>query len=254
MFSSVSTFQSLIDFHSNTSAPSGPTQSYASAFSGSMQTGTSSATPVNRRLSVTTAQSIGTGPFTIEFWLYLTQNTTGQGLFGTRYLSNSKTHGRHTCWFNFPNQIGKVYFQNGDTLAQDLISSNSTALAFNTWHHFAITRDSSNVCRMFTNGVVSATTRTWTTNFADNQYAIGRSYFDLDQEALDRGLIAGFSISKECYYTVNFTPTRQKLNSDSTKMLLLNFNDTNSLTTDSSPSNNTVTNFNGITYSNTFPN
>lgn len=94
----------------------------------------------------------GTSPFAIEFWLYLAQSTTGQGILGTRYLSHNKTHGRfiqqHTCrWFNFPNQIGKVYLQNGDTFAQDLISANFSLI---TWRSHC---DSSNVYRIFTNGV-----------------------------------------------------------------------------------------------------
>lgn len=254
MLSTLSTFQSLnsyiADANSAVALPSGPTQSYGGSFSGSMSTGTGTATPATRYLSVDTAQSIGTSKFTIEFWIYLTQNTTGQGVFGTKYSSNNKNIGRHTAWFNFPGNIGKILFQNGDTAAQSLVTE---TMALNTWHHVAITRDSSNVCRIFTNGVLGATTRTWTTNFADNQYAVGRAYRDLNQECIDRGYLTGFSISKECYYTTSFTPTRQKLNSDSTKTLLLNFNSSGALLTDSSPSNNTVTNNNAMVYSSTFP-
>jgi hypothetical protein len=249
MFSSFSTFQSLLDFHGGSTAPPQPVQTYDGNFSGALIHNNSYNTA--KFLSTTTSVAIGTSPFTIEFWFYLTQNTTGQGIFGTRYLSNSKTHGRHSCWCNFPSFQNRIYFQNGDALAQAL---STDIFNYNVWNHCAITRDSSNVCRIFLNGVMNATTRTWTTNFADNQYAIGRAYQDLSQESLDLGgCIAGFSISNSCFYTTNFTPTAQKLLSDTTKLLLLNFNSSTNLLIDSSSFNNSVINNSGLQFSNHNP-
>ena len=252
MFSSISSMQSLINYSDSSSSVPTVIQTYDGNFTGSMTH--NNAYLLTKRLSTITAVPIGTSPFTIELWFYMTQYTTGQGLFGTRYLNNSKTHGRHTCWVNYPSVPNRVTFQNGDTLAQSLTSDIFT---YNKWNHLAITRDSSNTCRIFLNGVMNATMRNWTTNFADNYYAIGRAYQDdtVNQESLDLGgSITGFSISNVCYYDTNFIPTTSKLLSDPSKLLLLNFNSSVDLLTDSSSYNNTVTNLNGISYSTHHPN
>lgn len=251
MLSSISTFQSLISYSGSSSAPV-ITQTYNGNFSGCIRSETTLLSHT-KRLNTTTAVAIGTSPFTIEFWVYMTQPTIGQGIFGTRYISaTSKTHGRHTCWFAYPGFPDRMYFQNGDASAQYLVTP---ALTYNKWNHIAITRDSGNVCRIFLNGVADATTRTWNTNFADNQYAIGRAYHELDQESLDLGgCITGFSISNVCHYSTNFIPTTAKLASDPTKLLLLNFDSSETLLTDLSSYNNTITNNNGVLYGVNNPN
>jgi hypothetical protein len=252
MFSSLSTFQSLIDFHSGTSAPSGPTQSYGGAFNRSI---IHTAPLSTRYLSVNTAQYIGGGKFTIEFWVFIPSNTTtaGVGLFGNRYQSNT-TNPRLHCWFNFGGNNGAIrLFNIAVPSANDNQFLITNVIQLGQWNHIAFTRDANNVCRSFVNGVLQPITRTWTTSFTfDNQWAIGRAYQDLNQEHLvANGLITGFSFSNECYYTTTFTPTKQFLNNDSTKILLLNFN--GGTLTDSSSSNNTVTNNGSMGFSTTVP-
>jgi hypothetical protein len=238
MLSSFSTLNSIAKFSNVSSAPSGPTQSYGGAFTHSIQhTSPASA----RYLSTTLAQSIGTNRFTIEFWCFIpSTSTAGIGLFGNRYQNNVNQARLH-CWFNFGSNNQTIWLFNivGGTGTQFLQTGTVTT---NQWNHIAFTRDASNVCRCFVNGVLQPNTRTWATNFnLDNQWAIGRAYHDLNQEYLNaNGRLTGFSISNECYYITSFTPTRQRLNNDATKLLLLNF--TGSTLTDSSSSNNTITN------------
>lgn len=240
MLSSVSTFQSLINYTNVTSqAPSGPTQSYGGSFTHSIHHTPSNA---ERYLYTTTSQYIGAGKFTIEFWVFIPANTAnaGVGLFGNRYQGNINAPRLH-CWYNFANNNGCIWLFNyvGGSGTQFL---QSQVIQLGQWNHVAFTRDANNDCRVFINGVAGTNTRNWTTNFSsDNQWAIARAYRDLPQEHLILdGRITGFSISRECYYTSNFTPVRQRLNNDSTKILLLNF--TSATLTDSSSSNNTVTN------------
>lgn len=239
-------------------APPGPTQSYSGTFTRSaIHTSPASA----RFFSTTTAQFLGNGKFTIEFWIFIPANTTtaGVGIFGNRYIlngvSNTNTPRLH-CWYNFANNNGCIWLFNmvGGSGNQFL---QSQEIQTGQWNHVAFTRDYLNICRVFINGVMGPNTREWTTNFSsDNQWAIGRAYRDLSQEYLViNSRITGFSMSRECYYTNNFTPVKQRLQNDSTKILLLNFNDSNPLVlvTDSSSSNNTITNNNSMGFSTDVP-
>lgn len=252
MFSSFSTFQSLLDFHSTASIPSGPTQTYGGAFNRSI---IHTAPLSTRFLSVDTAQFVGSGKFTIEFWLFIPSNTTtiGVGIFGNRYQNNTNNPRLH-CWFNFGANSGTIrLFNIAVPSANDNQFLITNVIQLGQWNHIAFTRDASNVCRSFINGVLQPITRTWNTSFTfDNQFAIGRAYRDLNQEHLvANSMITGFSISNECYYTTTFTPVRQFLNNDSTKILLLNFN--NGTLTDSSSSNNVVTNNGSMGFSTLVP-
>lgn len=224
-------------------APATPTQSYGSAFSGSLQnTGTgylyNSYSPV-----------IGSGDFTIEFWMttaYSFRNTTS-GIFGFGpYQSGSTSNGRITLFWSFPQNSQKLYLQNAASTSTPLISPTISVQEnpavdplFNgllpNWQHIAITR-SNNTVRLWVNGVTDGNTVSWSTNFSNTNFAFFRPYSDLSQEYFV-GRIAGFTISRGvCYYTTTFTPQKKPLLSDSTKIMIYNAVDNNTKYNDSSSS------------------
>ena len=88
--------------------------------------------------------NFGTGDFTVEMWVYLGQLN--------RF---------HALWANGPVQIGSfaVYINSANKLEISYYSNflifGQTALQLNTWHHVAVTRQSS-VTRVFLDGLLDA--------------------------------------------------------------------------------------------------
>jgi hypothetical protein len=107
--------------------------SYAAYFNGSTQ-----------YLNVSTATIAATGQFCIEAWVFQTGRSVSasQGIF-SQYSAG--VSGRFYFRFN----SDKLSFS---TSAGDNISTSSVYV--NTWYHVAVTRDASNVLRLFINGVL----------------------------------------------------------------------------------------------------
>ena len=199
------------------------------------------------------SSTIGTGKFTIEFWMYAPSSSTGvAGIFGiSAYDSNSSSNGRFTCFYNFPGITGRLMLQTSYN-ANVMIVSN--AIPTNAWTHVAITRDASNVVKIYVNGVASTYTATsntfpsatWNHNFNNGRICLFRDYYDLDQEYFI-GSIVGFSISNDIWYSTNFIPSTNMLNNDTSKILLLNSTSSGAILTDSSTSNNTFVVYTGGT-------
>ena len=238
MLSSFSTINSIAKFKPSTAVV--PTQSWGSAFTGSIY-----ASQAGYYAFATLTQTIGTSAFTIEFWMYTNTNAVC-GIFGlSAYDSNSTTNGRLTCFYNFPGITGRLMIQTSYN-ANLMIVSNS--IPQGQWVHVAIVRDSSNVVKVYVNGVASTYTATsntfpsatWNYNFNNGRISLFRDYYDLNQEYFTSRL-TGFAISKSAWYSSNFTPNTNKLNNDSSKILLLN-PASGSVLTDSSSSANTFTN------------
>ena len=170
MLSSFSTLNSIAKFSASSGA-GGLSQTYGGAFTHAIQhTSPASA----RYLSSTLTQSIGSSKFTIEFWVYIPATTTaGIGLFGNRYQNNT-TNPRLHCWFNFGGntQDIRLFNINASSANNGQFLITGTVLT-DRWNHIAFTRDASNVCRSFVNGVLQAQTRTWTSSFSfDNQVLV----------------------------------------------------------------------------------
>ena len=244
MLSSLSTMNSLAKFQSSTGVAA-PTQSWGSSFAGSIQN-------TNNRITRTTmSQTIGTGKFTIEFWMYAPSSSNGvAGIFGiSAYDSNSNSNGRLTCFYNFPGITGRLMLQTSYNANLEIISN---AIPTNQWVHVAITRNASNVVKIYVNGVASTFTQsgitypsaTWNYNFNNGRICLFRDYYDLDQEYFI-GSVTGFSVSKDIWYTSNFTPNTSTLNNDTSKILLLNATSSGAILTDSSSSNNTLVVYTG---------
>lgn len=93
-------------------------------------------------------------PFTIESWVYQTNQSGADVLFDFR--PNGSSSGDY---FN-------LFIENGVPKLQAPSLVSDTTLSANTWHHLAITKDSSSVLRMYVDGTKVAQTtdsRTWLT-------------------------------------------------------------------------------------------
>ena len=87
-----------------------------------------------------------TGAFTIEFWMYSTSSSL-QCIY-SQYLAGTADTGRMHLLFNDP--ASKISISTGASVGNGtLISTSSPPL--NTWTHFALVRDGSNVAKIYIN-------------------------------------------------------------------------------------------------------
>ena len=136
---------------------------------------------------------LGTGNFTIEFWLYLGATGAARGLVAKGTAS--------TGWLVSTDASNKVVF----TYATSTITS-SGALAGSTWYHIAVVREGtgSNQTKIYINGTNDGT-GTVSTDF--NQTSI--MYVGANRTGGDalNGYIDDLRITKGvARYTANFTP------------------------------------------------
>ncbi len=121
------------------------------------------------------------------------------------------------------------------------------------WNYFAITRSGSSV-RVFLNGTQIGSTLTSSYNFNDttNALTIGTESTQTANNVF-KGLMTNFRWTKgAALYTANFTKPSAPLTADSNTKLLLLATSSETVTTDSSGLNKTVTN-NSVTYSSGTP-
>jgi hypothetical protein len=102
--------------------------------------------------------AIGTNPFTIEGWVYTVSNATTFHIFGNNSDSSftSSISSEATFFLYYAPATNSIRVAYGSPTAY---LDGSTQLSNNTWYHFALTRDESNVVRIFVDGQqeVSAT-------------------------------------------------------------------------------------------------
>jgi hypothetical protein len=91
------------------------------------------------------------------------------------------------------------------------------AFSEDTWHHVAVTRDSSNNVRLFVDGTQSGSTSTNNTQNYQGTFRLGRT-----NNAFTNGYISNLRLIKgTCLYTSNFTaPTGNLTNVTNTKLLM----------------------------------
>ena len=130
----------------------------------------------------------GTGPFTVEFWLYLNA-TTNQCFLDLRTGS--------PFLFDYSSNALR-YYANSTVIT-------GSALSTGQWYHIALTRDSSSNNRMFVDGTQTGSTVSNSTNLTGTTIAyIGANYVGGD--ALN-GFIDDLRITKGvARYTTAFTP------------------------------------------------
>jgi hypothetical protein len=135
---------------------------------------------------------LGGGDFTIEFWLYPSNTSSGY-----RALVSSENYSSTTG--------GWSLYQNGTTIELWISSGNvfqySSAITASTWQHLALSR-ASGTLRLFINGT-QVTSVSNSTSLTGQQIWIGDnnagSYFY-------EGYLDDLRITKYARYTANFTP------------------------------------------------
>jgi hypothetical protein len=143
---------------------------------------------------------LGTGKFTIEFWVYLASGDTGsnRGLVGKG--------GASTGWLVSLNTTEKVVF----TYASSTITS-SGAITTNAWNHIAVVREGtgSNETKIYIGGTNDGT-GTVSTDFTQTEVM----YIGANRTAGDpmKGFIDDLRITKGiARYTTTFTPPNKAL-------------------------------------------
>jgi len=182
-----------------------------------------------------------TGAFTIEAYCYRSTTTTNS-IFT---LGDSNTSTGIEYYIGTSGTVNNVY-SNG---AQITTSSNVPVVG--GWSHVAVTRDSSNVVRLFING--QQTGGTWTTTAAfSSTLRIGTEYYASAASAYWNGNISNFRIvnGTALYTTSSFAPPTSALTAVSgTSILTLQ----SSTIIDNSGNSLSITNTNGVNMNQNYP-
>jgi hypothetical protein len=155
-------------------------------------------------LPTNTALTLGSGNWTIEFWVYANALPSA-GLFIN--LMDQRPASTNGVYPNIAiTDTGAIRFFVNST--QVIISS---VISLGTWFHFALCKNSTST-KMFINGVQSGSTYTDSNNYlAGSVTAIAASSFNLGTNTLN-GYFDDFRITKGiARYTANFTPPQVAL-------------------------------------------
>jgi Concanavalin A-like lectin/glucanases superfamily len=107
----------------------------------------------------TSTVDLSTNQFTLECWVYFNSLTATTSLFGTR--TGDATNTIQWSLLVDASASYKVYFSAYSTSNTNICAIPSDAgLVANQWYHIAATRDSSNVIKLWVNGVAQSTTVT----------------------------------------------------------------------------------------------
>lgn len=163
----------------------------------------------------TTYDPITTGPFTIEFWM-LPRATVGSRTL-IPFWNGGWNAANNRGFYIYLSTAKKVVLgaSAGSSSMPDVIQSTSD-IAANIWTHVAITRDNSNVIRLFINGVLESSV-TYSASLdlvygsPGNLYTIlGTQYADgaFQTSSMFTGYISNFRIVKgNALYTSDFAPS-----------------------------------------------
>ena len=149
--------------------------------------------------------AFGTGPFTVELWLYWDGTVTGSPWIGVLGAHNGSFSG------GAGDRYG-IYIQaSTGNISHYIRTAFPTPVAFsaNTWTHIASTRDSSGVCRLFVDGILKRTSTD-----AGSLTSTGGFFIGTDNNP-GRPRLSGFIDELRitvgtCRYTANFTPPTQE--------------------------------------------
>lgn len=145
--------------------------------------------------SADTSLVFGTGPFTVEFWMYWDGVITGTPYMGVMGVHNASGTGRYAI---FMSSAGIGHYIQSAFPAM-------TAIPANQWVHIASTRDSSGVCRFFVDGVLATSVTDAGDLTAPQGFRVGNDFANARPPF--SGYIDALRITKGvARYTSNFTP------------------------------------------------
>jgi hypothetical protein len=181
------------------------------------------------------------GEFTFETWVnILNENAEGGWIYTQRTGASAERFGIFVRTTVSPMEIIVGY--SGNSYAS------TGSLNFNTWYHYAVTRDSSNTLRVFVNGVLVATESNFTGTIQQTNATIGR-WPDATSQYI-YGYLSDLRVVQRALYTSNFTPLTLPLTKVANTSLLTC---QSSSFIDSSVNQFTITPIGGITTSNVTP-
>jgi hypothetical protein len=156
------------------------------------------------------AFTFGTGDFTVETWVYLTN------VSGSKFILDMRPEGTDGAY--------PVLYMNGATATWYISSAPrlTGTVAATTWTHIAVSR-SSGVTKMFINGVQAGSNYTDATSYISGAPAIGSARFNTGQGLLNGFLSSTRIVKGTAVYTSAFTPSTTPLTAISGTSLLLNF-------------------------------
>jgi hypothetical protein len=146
--------------------------------------------------------------FTIEGWIYPTVATAGQiyGIYTTRN-SGSTSQAIAITLFGTPL---KINVEIANSASASVTISSSTTISANTWYHFAVVHDGSQL-KLYVNGTSEGTPATTSIATTLKVMTIGRYYVDINNYYFN-GYIDDLRITKGiARYTANFTPPQVAL-------------------------------------------
>ncbi len=168
---------------------------------------------VNR--SNNTALAMGTGDFTIEFWMNAPSTSSGIVLYDSRLTTSVSTGG-----INIYHQSGTLYLYGGAATNVLLVSASIT---YNQWNHIAFVKSGSSAgnVKMYVNGVLSSTYGSAdTSNYSLGYMALG-AFYNPSLDNFYTGYLSNFRIVKgTAVYTSNFTPSTTPLTAIANTSLL----------------------------------
>ena len=147
---------------------------------------------------ISTGMAIGTGPFTIEFFVYFDGDPNNGGTNGQASLIRDAGGSLVIQRYDGEWEAGN------ESTPQIQVAQ---SLSNQTWYHVAMTRDSSANLKLFINGTQAGSTATsHTTNFSKNEWHIGA----LNADASGGRALTGYMdeiriIAGVALYTSNFT-------------------------------------------------
>ena len=197
---------------------------------------------------LSTAQNlaIGTGQFTIEFWVKPQRaNINQQGYFGT---GNGSAGWAIYMSYAQDNRIS-FKIENG-------LNHNSNYIpTANEWIHVAVQRNGSNRIQIYINGVLQYTSSANdTTNLTTTSgYVLGRAYATASFGNVQSGTqMTAVRLSNIARYSANFTPTQTQIPHGTNTYAVFNFKDSSTFL---STENNaySLTNNGAVTWVSGFP-
>ena len=153
---------------------------------------------------------IGYNPFTIEF--FFRSNTTSLDTYYRRLYKMASVTGQSNEWAEICINHSSGSYGSGNNIFVYVPDTNGriigTATPFdNNWHHFALTRDTSNNFKMFVDGTQDGSTATNANNFSQSEHLVGANDTSGNGDFL--GYIDELRLTMKARYTANFTaPTK----------------------------------------------
>jgi len=165
--------------------------------------------------------AFGSGEFTIEFWLYYTAipTTAASMLWDQRPGSNGAYP---LIWTEGNSKANINYF-----VSSSARIATGAVLSANTWHHVAITRDSSADHKCYVDGVKQGATWNSTTSYLAGRLRIGANMNGVN---IVPGYMDEIRASSVCRYTAAFTPPSAPFQNDADTILLLHGHGSNTNT------------------------